>query len=111
MEIYVPRAKRTHGYYVLPILWHDRLVGRADLAVDRKRRQVAVQSPHAEQHAPADAAADIGQALLSLDKFVGAGRVQLAKPSPQRWARDFASGVATAATGDPAARRGPPHLK
>ena len=44
IEIYVPEAKRTYGYYTLPILYKDRLIGRVDLKHERKQKQLIVKS-------------------------------------------------------------------
>ena len=41
-EVYVPEAKRRWGYYVLPILFRDRLVGRFEPRIDRAGARVRV---------------------------------------------------------------------
>jgi uncharacterized protein YcaQ len=74
IEIYVPAAKRQYGYYVLPILHHDRLIGRIDAAMDRKENCLRLNNLYAEADAPAGAttAAAIAQAAHDLAHFLGA---------------------------------------
>ncbi|MEJ8548502.1 winged helix-turn-helix domain-containing protein [Brevibacillus borstelensis] len=42
-EIYTPAAKRKYGYYAMPILAGDRLIGRMDPRLDKKSRHLSVQ--------------------------------------------------------------------
>ncbi|HKA87007.1 MAG TPA: crosslink repair DNA glycosylase YcaQ family protein [Haliangiales bacterium] len=41
-EVYTPAKKRKHGYYVLPILFGDRLVGRIEPRLDREAETLAI---------------------------------------------------------------------
>ncbi len=48
VEIFVPHAKRTYGYYCMPVLAGERLVARVDLKAERKAGVVRVVSCHLE---------------------------------------------------------------
>jgi uncharacterized protein YcaQ len=46
LELYVPKAKRRWGYFALPVLHHDRLVGKVDATADRKASILRVHAVH-----------------------------------------------------------------
>lgn len=78
IEIYVPAPKRIYGYYVLPILWGDSLVGRLDLKADRHNSVLLVQGAYAEPGVPQDELApDVMRELQSMAGWLGLERVHI----------------------------------
>jgi uncharacterized protein YcaQ len=87
MEIYVPKHLRRHGYYVLPILHGDRLIGRIDPAMDRARGILRLHAVHAEPGAPRDRATGpaVAGAVRSLAEFLGARSIEVLGETPPGW--------------------------
>jgi uncharacterized protein YcaQ len=77
LEMYVPREQREYGYFVLPALHGDRLIGRVDPEFDRKAGVLRVHSLHLEPDAPDGARALIDGALHELAGWLGARDVAL----------------------------------
>jgi uncharacterized protein YcaQ len=76
IEIYVPGPDRTHGYYVMPLLWGDELVGRFDLKADRKNRVLLVVAAFAERGNDSNAVAEVALAELHrLRQWLGLERL------------------------------------
>ena len=73
LEMYVPKPKREFGYYVLPILQGDRLIGRIDPALDRKTGVLQVNGVWWE---PGVKPVSLQRPLRSLAAFIGAGSIE-----------------------------------
>ncbi|WP_165069351.1 winged helix-turn-helix domain-containing protein [Marisediminicola senii] len=77
IEIYTPAHKRIFGYYSLPVLLGDTVVGRVDLKNDRQARVLLVQSAWSEDAAPADTAERVAALLLDAARWQGLDRVEV----------------------------------
>jgi uncharacterized protein YcaQ len=77
IEIYTPQPKRVYGYYVLPLLIDDRLVGRIDLKSDRQSGVLRVQASWSEPDAPAETAARLAPLLRQTAEWQGLGDIEV----------------------------------
>jgi uncharacterized protein YcaQ len=83
-EAFVPAARRRYGYYILPILEGDRLVGRLDPRHDRERERIVVEQVWWEGDVRPTVARRraLADALERLARQIGARAVEL--PAPRR---------------------------
>lgn len=82
IEIYVPAAKREHGYYVLPFLHAGRFRARVDLKAERAAGSLSVKSAHLEPGADAEATAiALAGELRRLADWLGLTDIRIARRS------------------------------
>ncbi|MEO6502347.1 MAG: crosslink repair DNA glycosylase YcaQ family protein [Jatrophihabitantaceae bacterium] len=94
IEIYTPAAQRVHGYYVLPFLLGESLVGRVDLKADRQAGVLRAQSAWSEPGVDHDeVAAELAVVLAELAEWLGLSGVHVTGPG------DLAPALAAALTG------------
>ncbi|HLC11164.1 MAG TPA: crosslink repair DNA glycosylase YcaQ family protein [Candidatus Bathyarchaeia archaeon] len=86
-ENFLPESKRKFGTFVHPILYGDKLIGRADMHTDRKNEKLLINSIHAERGAPRgkEISSKIGQTIQRLAEFLGAKEVAYTARVPAAW--------------------------
>jgi uncharacterized protein YcaQ len=77
IEIYTPEPDRKFGYYSLPVLIDDDVVGRVDLKSDRRAKVLRVQSAWSEQSAPAETAVRLLPVLWQAAAWQGLDDVEV----------------------------------
>lgn len=73
LEMYKPAAKRRWGYYALPVLYGDRLVGKVDAVADRKGGVLTVNAIHQDVPFTAAMTAEIDEEIAGLAAWLGLG--------------------------------------
>jgi uncharacterized protein len=80
LEMYKPAAKRRWGYFALPILYGDRLVGKLDAAADRKAGVLRVNAVHRDVAFTAAISAAVKSEIRDLASWL---RLELSMPDAQ----------------------------
>lgn len=77
LEMYKPAAKRRWGYFALPILRGDELIGKLDAKADRKKGVLVVNAVHRDRDWSRAAEHDVGVEIGALADWLG---LELAEP-------------------------------
>jgi len=89
MEIYVPKDRRVRGFWAMPILHGDELIGTVDPKVDREHQRLDVLALHLERNAPRNRSTRraIEDAVADLAAFAGATEVTWPKGIASSYSR------------------------
>jgi uncharacterized protein len=80
LEMYKPADKRRWGYFALPILHDDRLVGKLDATADRKASTLRVHAIHEDVRFTRVLTKAVGAEIVALASWLGLQDVELARP-------------------------------
>jgi len=76
LEMYKPAAKRRWGYFALPVLHHEQLVGKLDATVDKKARVLTVNTVHQDVKFTKAMARDVDAEIDGLAAWLGLADVR-----------------------------------
>ncbi|WP_084962132.1 winged helix-turn-helix domain-containing protein [Thermoactinospora rubra] len=89
LELYVPKAKRVHGYFTMPVLAGGRLIGRVDPA--REGSTLVARQVHLEPGVDGRKAVEaVREALWSAAAWVGCDSVRVERSDPPHLAAELA---------------------
>jgi uncharacterized protein YcaQ len=71
LEMYKPKEKRRWGYFALPVLHHDRLIGKVDATTERKAAQLQVHAVHQDVPFDRTMTAAVDAELAALAEWLG----------------------------------------
>ena len=93
LECYLPKGKRRHGYFCLPILYGDRIVGRADCKAHRADAVFEVRHAYLETglNDEDQFLAELASALRDFASFNGSEAIRIARTTPRALLRPLRS--------------------
>jgi hypothetical protein len=91
LEMYKPKDKRRRGYFALPMLHHDQLVGKVDATAERDASVLPVHAVHQDTPFTSSMTAAV-DAELHVDRVDPLGQVPQAFPASTRRHRDRSAG-------------------
>jgi hypothetical protein len=103
-EVYKPEHLRKHGYYVLPILWGDKLVARFDSKLDRTTNTFVILGfwPEDKALAKDDAFAEaMARGFARFTRFLGADRLDARAIQPAALRKQIQAGATPAPAPSP----------
>ena len=87
IECYVPAAKRLYGYFALPLLYRDRLVGRMDCKAHRSEGLFEIKALFLEGETPEPFLDAFAAAVVDYAAFTGCRDIAVGTVSPRSWLR------------------------
>lgn len=90
LECYVPPSKRIYGYFSLPVLYGDKIIGRADCKADRRERVLHVNRLFIDSQNPGEKLAmDLAVALGDFAKFNKCDLIEITETVPGHWKKQI----------------------